>query len=43
MAMPSLGKLGAKFFEMLFSHFKTYFTQISIVIFRQQFAFFVKL
>ena len=43
MALPSLGKLGAKFFEMLFSHFKTYFTQIGIVIFRQQFAFFVKL
>ena len=28
-APPSLGQLGAKFFEMLFPHFKTYFMQIS--------------
>ena len=27
--LPSLAKLGAKFFEMLISHFKTYFTQIA--------------
>ena len=28
MALPLLGNLGAKFSEMLFLHFKTYFMQI---------------
>ena len=28
MALSSLGNLGAKFSEMSFPHFKTYFTQI---------------
>ena len=28
MALPLLGNLGAKFSEMLFPHFKTFFTQI---------------
>ena len=28
MALPLLGNLGAKFSEMLFPHFKTYFMQI---------------
>ena len=31
MALPSLGKLGAKFFEMLFSHFKTYFSKSALL------------
>ena len=34
---PLLGNFGTKFSEMSFSHFKTYFTQIAVVTFTQQF------
>ena len=40
MALSSLGDLVAKFSEMSFPHFKTYFMQMAVIIFRRQFKTF---
>ena len=37
MALPSLGNLGAKFSEMSFRHFKSYFTQIGFCYLQRSF------